>query len=827
MKICKINSTAFLKLKGRFLKQDLFPFLASTMVLMLLVISFLGGHAQHPVHAYLDDPGLVPRERFVDFKKLVLEVAFEPKKGLVKGTVTHTFSPLRNELKTLLLDGPKIRVKEATLNGQKTEVKTVGDQLEFTFSSPLNLDKEYTLKITYEANPSKGIYFIGWNDPNNLSRKQIWTQGQGIDNRHWIPMFDGQSDKVITETRVTMENGYTVLSNGVRSKPKDNKDGTHTWNFRMEHPHANYLLMLGIGKYEIKETKSERGTPMYSYYYPEWKDRVEPTYRHSEAMMDWFEKEIGVNYPWGSYSQIPVQDFMYGAMENTTATLFGDFFMVDERSWHDRNYVAVNAHELAHQWFGDFVTARSSAHHWLQESFATYYNTLYEQVAFGADHYSWKRRDAVKQALQATKKDLRPIAHSQAGTIRHYPKGAHVLHMLRYVVGDDAYRRSIKHYLEQHPYGSVDSEDLLIAFYETTGQALDWFWEEWVYHGGEPHYKLEFSEIQQEGKSISQFQVEQVHPQSELVGLFDMPIYFEVHYADGSKDRQKVQINEVFETVHIPNPSGKKVAYALFDPNSEVMKKVSFSKPTAMLLKQARNAANMIDRYDAIVALRTVPMAEKSELYQAIWATDEFHEILGEIVYQSLKGPEALWAVTAAMEHKNVQVQKHLVTHLDVIDPKWLPVLEPVLQNPSYITVAMGLEKLCIAFPDQSARFLEATKTIRGTRGSNVRLKWLEMALTFQATPELQAELIGYVSNSYEFLTRTGAAETCKRLNLFNETLLENLSSAVESNNGRLRRPCQGVLRHFYSLPEHRTTIQAFHRSREWEPSIQHFWNRL
>ena len=144
---------------------------------------------------------------------------------------------------------------------------------------------------------------------------------------------------------------------------------------------------------------------MHLWYYPAWKSRVESTYQHSEEMMDFLENEIGVPFGCESYSQIPVQDYMFGAMENTTATLFGDYLFVDERSFLDRNYIAVNAHDLIHQWFGDLVTARSNAHHWLHESFATYYNQLFEKEVFGQDHFDWARRDATIKSLEESLKN--------------------------------------------------------------------------------------------------------------------------------------------------------------------------------------------------------------------------------------------------------------------------------------------------------------------------------------------------------------------------------------------------------------------------------------
>ena len=213
--------------------------------------------------------------------------------------------------------------------------------------------------------------------PTGRSRKQIWTQGQGVDNRHWIPCYDEQNDKLTTETIITFNSDYRVLSNGVLSNEHRNADGTTTWHYAMSHPHSVYLVMLAIGKYSVEERQSRRGVPVKLWYYPEYPDRVEPTYRYSTEAVDFLERETGIPYPWESYAQIPVQDFLYGGMENTTATVFADFFLVDRRAFLDRNYIGVNVHELTHQWFGDYITGRSGRQSWLQESFATFYAKLF------------------------------------------------------------------------------------------------------------------------------------------------------------------------------------------------------------------------------------------------------------------------------------------------------------------------------------------------------------------------------------------------------------------------------------------------------------------
>ncbi|HXC05934.1 MAG TPA: M1 family metallopeptidase, partial [Bacteroidia bacterium] len=475
-------------------------------------------------------------------------------------------------------------------------------------------------------------------------------------------MYDEMNDKMTTELLVTFQKDYQVISNGTRISVTDNSDQTRTWHYRMQHPHSPYLIMLAIGKYEIKETHSASGVPMHLYYYPEWKDRVEATYRYSEAMVDFFEKETGVKYAWESYSQIPVQDYMFGAMENTTATVYGDFSFVDARSYLDRPYVGTNAHELAHQWFGDLVTARSDAHHWLQESFATYYNELFEKEVFGADYFDWARRDANTKSLEESLKNNFPIAHSEAGNVRHYPKGAFVLNMLKYVCGGrEAYNRAITYYLEKHKYGNVDSHDLLLAFEETLGYSLDWFWDEWVLKGGEPDYRISFRETE----GVSEFTVVQAQeltettglplcagdppanavksasfiserPASEYrpAGLFRMPVVFEVCYEDGSRDSKQVWIEKQTELVSIPNPGKKKIAYVLFDPNNEVLKSVKFPKPWEMLRMQALKSEHMLDRYDAVMAMKAIPVEKKRALLLQVFGQEKFHAIKSEIIAQ-------------------------------------------------------------------------------------------------------------------------------------------------------------------------------------------------
>ena len=811
------------------------------LLLLTGTLLLASAFSQVRTRSYIVDPALAPREHNVDFQHMRLDVSFEPSKGLVKGKVTHIFKPLQPKVDSIFLDGPGITIKEVSVNGKTAKFRTVPQGV-IVYTPSLAWETRDSMTLVYEATPRAGLYFVGWNDPNGISRKQIWTQGQGIDNRHWIPMYDEMNDKMTTETIVRFDKEYKVLSNGAKLREKDNKDGTVTWHYKMKNPHAPYLVMLAIGKYDIKESRSASGVPMRMYYYPEWKERVEPTYRYSEEIMNWFEKEIGVPYPWESYSQVPVQEFMYGAMENTTATIFGDFFLVDERSYNDRNYVGVNAHELAHQWFGDCITARSSAHHWLQESFATYYNQMYEREVFGQDYSDWTRRLANINALEESKKNKLGVGHSEGGTVRHYPKGAYVLNMLKYVAGGrEPYNKAIKHYLEKHKYGNVDSKDLLVAFHETLGYSLDWFWEEWVYRGGEPSFKVGFSQ----GGDAATFTVEQVHETSPVVGLpesganssashdpfvpqqsseyqpaglFRMPVWFEVHYTDGTSERKMVWIKDQHHTVSIP-VTGKKIDYVLFDPNSEVMKEVSFDKPFEMLRSQALRAKHMLDRYDALAAMRAIPLARKRETLLQAYAKETFHATKGEIVAQLLgdTDPKSRDVVKAAISDKDPQVHKAVVASIKTIPADLAAEFEKLLQSPSYEVVASALEKLSTDHPANTVRYLEATKGVTGTVGRNVEIKWLEVSASLTGERKHVDQLIAYSSGSYEFRTRVNAMNALKRLGHFDSKFLDNIVEAMLSANGRLSGPAGDVIRYYYEQNAYRKIIDEHLASRRFE----------
>lgn len=800
------------------------------LLFLFSILFILNTNAQINTVCHIQDPLSTPREHNVDFQKMRLEVAFEPKLGLVKGKVTHFFTPLRDAVDSIFLDGPGIRVSKATLNGTDVKFKSNDQGIVVYPNKNLTWNENDSLTLTYEANPKKGIYFIGWNDPKNLSRKQIWTQGQQYDNRYWFPAHDLANDKLITEVIVTFDSEYKVLSNGDKINEIKNADNTTTWHYRITNPHASYLLMLGIGKYEIEKQFSTSGVPMNLYYYPDCKDRVEPTYRFSKKIFDYLENEIGFPYPWKSYAQIPVQDFMYGAMENTTATVFGDFYHVDYRSYNDGYYVAVNAHELAHQWFGDLVTGRTTTHHWLQESFATHYNIITERECFGQNHFDWARRKAADAAIATT--DKKPLASSEAATAIHYQKGSQVLEMLKYVIGREAYNRGIRRYLTDHAYKNVDSEDLLNAFQDELGMSLDWFWEEWIYRGGEPTYKVEYKDLKtNDNKRFTEFLVQQVHQTNDINGLFKMPILFEVHYKDGSVDQTTAWIEKQTHRVIVPNSGNKTIDYVLFDPNSNVIKTVQFYKSLEELKNQAIKAKNMIDRYDAVVALRGTSFQNKIELFEKIMQSNDFYVIKAEIINQIIENTDerSLALIKAGLTNSDIRLRKEVVVSTKTIHPSLEPTYRSLLTDSSYYQIGNVIEKLYQNFPANASTYMEITKDIHGTNGKNVRIKWLRMAYNHTGKQEYINELVDYVSVSYEFMTRINAITVLRKLNYFDEALLNNLIDAAQKGNARLSAPAKEAITYYYAQDKNKelikTTIEKLNVDKQTKDSLKKLLN--
>ena len=409
--------------------------------------------------------------QFVDFKSVNGQLKLNANEKTVSGIVDYQFEVLKS-IDTIKLDAKNMEFSKVQIDHKDVIYINTGKELQILYHFQKG---ENHLTFEYAVKPKQALYFV---DIEN-SEVQIWTQGQGRYTSNWFPSFDDVNEKVIFNLGIAYDAAYQVVSNGVLKEKKPEGNLTH-WQYEMEKPMSSYLLMLAIGKYDKKELKAKSKIPLE--YYLENKDtsRFEPTYRYSTRIFDFLEKEIGVKYPWEIYRQIPVRDFLYAGMENTTTTLFATRYVVDSIGFEDRNYTNVDAHELAHHWFGDLITAESSTHHWLQEGFATYYAALAEREIYGDDYFYSKLYDTAQQIKFASRTDAIPVLNAKASSLTFYEKGAWALFVLHESIGDKAFKKAIKSYLKKYAYQNVNTQNFFDEIKKVSNFDLDKFQKTWL-----------------------------------------------------------------------------------------------------------------------------------------------------------------------------------------------------------------------------------------------------------------------------------------------------------------------------------------------------------
>ncbi len=396
----------------------------------------------------------------VDFIECNAGLILNEEEKTISGEVKYNFKVL-NELDTISIDAIAMEFFEVKVNDKKVKFKNTGKALQLFegFKKGKN-----SLYFSYSAKPKQALYFTGdFNDETDPSTSsgQIWTQGQGKNTSHWLPSFDDVNEKVIFNLSIFFNSKYKSISNGILKSVDFYPPHFFNWKYKMEKPMSSYLLMLAIGDFVKQTEKTASGTELEFYLDRKDSLKFEPTYRHSKQIFEFLENEIGIPYPWEVYRQVPVRDFLYAGMENTTATIFSQEFVVDSIGYNDKNYLNVNAHELAHQWFGDLVTATESKHHWLQEGFATYYALLAEQSIFGDNHFYYQLWEMAAQLERAKNTDTEPILSEKASSLTFYKKGAWALHVLRSDIGAENFRKAVKNYLEKYAYKNVNTDEFL------------------------------------------------------------------------------------------------------------------------------------------------------------------------------------------------------------------------------------------------------------------------------------------------------------------------------------------------------------------------------
>lgn len=410
--------------------------------------------------------GNAQQTHLVDFLLVKAEVIPNAIEESIKGTVSYQFKILQ-KTDSVYLDAIDMKVFDVV----SKQIDVSSSEKKVWLKGNFRKDKIYDVTFSYTATPKQTLYFTG---------NQIWTQGQGKYTSHWLPSIDDMNDKLEFDLTIAASKNKAVIANG-KFLNQNQKDSLAYWHFDMKQPMASYLAAFAIGDFGKKSINSQSGISIELYYKPEDANKVEPTYRYTKQIFDFLETEIGVPYPWQNYKQVPVRDFLYAGMENTTATIFSEAFVVDSIGFADRNYVNVNAHELAHQWFGDLVTETNGTHHWLQEGFATYFAQLAEREVFGNDYYYWKLYNSAEQLkeLSDSGKGER-LLNPQASSLTFYEKGAWALTILRKKIGDQAFKTAIKNYLNTYQFKNVSTDDFLSEVKKVTDVDISSWEADWL-----------------------------------------------------------------------------------------------------------------------------------------------------------------------------------------------------------------------------------------------------------------------------------------------------------------------------------------------------------
>ena len=408
--------------------------------------------------------------RKVDFIQCNATIFPKAENKTVSGKISYTFK-LKSAIDTIRIDAKNMNFSEVFINGEKVNFKNNKKEL-LLFEGYKNGNNKVV--FNYECKPKQAFYFVGEKDS-----LQVWTQGQGKYTSHWLPSFDDVNEKVVFNLNISFNKDFEVLSNGKLIHSSISSD-YRVWNYQMQKPMSFYLLMIAIGKFVKQENKSKSGISLEFYLDKNDADKFEPTYRYSKQIFDFFEKKIGVKYPWEIYRQVPVRDFLYAGMENTTSTIFAQDFVVDSIGYNDKNYVWVNAHELAHQWFGNLITAKSPKHHWLQEGFAKYYEMLAEKEVFGDDYFYFKLYKNANAIKNAAKKDTIPVLNEKASSLSFYEKGAWALHFIKESIGEEKFDKAIKNYIKKYKFKNVETDNFLAEIKKVSNFDTENFKKKWL-----------------------------------------------------------------------------------------------------------------------------------------------------------------------------------------------------------------------------------------------------------------------------------------------------------------------------------------------------------
>ena len=523
------------------------------------------------------------------------------------GKSVSTLAALREGISEIILhSGPSLTINSVKVGGKVAPYRIVGKEM-FITTGLLQKGKQFQVELTYTSKDSRGTGFGsgggGWHwispRPDNATRVGFWTQGETQYNCEWAPTWDYPNDLATSETRTTVQADWSVIGNGVLVSERS-QGGKKTFHWKMNQPHATYLLAVYGGPFDIKKDSWE-GVDLW-YVVPKGSGYlIDDSFGDTKDMLSFFSKRFGVKYPWPKYAQAAMYDFG-GGMENVSATILGEGSLTEARDGF-RNMSSLNAHELGHQWFGDLVTCMHWGDTWLNESFATYLQILYFGHAQGKASYDWEIEDAMQSYLAESRRYKRPLTTKLYGNpdqlfdSHSYPKGAVVLHTLNRLIGEEAFFQSLNYYLTKWRHTPVESAQLRRAFAEGSGINAEPFWSQWIEAPGHP--VIDYSWVHEGGKV--KLTVKQLQNTADGTPIYDIPTKAWISVG-GRQVTVPVRLSKAEETFELD--ASTKPDAVLLDPDHDFLRetpKLNWAQEELMPI--FRYAPNSADRQQAMTRL--------------------------------------------------------------------------------------------------------------------------------------------------------------------------------------------------------------------------------
>jgi aminopeptidase N len=554
-------------------------------------------------------------ERINNLVHTRLEARFDYSRSQLNGKAWLQLRPHFYPTDSLELDAKGMEIRQVAISsgGKNTPLKYTYDGmvLNVKLNRPYRHTETYTIYIDYTAKPdeykgrgsaaitdAKGLYFINPKGEDKSKPTQIWTQGETEATSVWVPTIDRPNQRTTQEFFLTVPAKYVTLSNGKLMSQKPNSDGTRTDYWKMDQPHAPYLFFIGVGDYAIIKDQY-KGKEVSYYVEKEYAPVARRIFGGTPEMMAYFSHITGVDYPWVKYAQIVGRDYVSGAMENTTATLHQESAQQDARELTDGNqWEGTIAHELFHQWFGDYVTTESWSNLTLNESFANYSEYLWDEYKYGKDKADQTHFSAMQGYLTGnnTKKDLVRFYYNDKEDMFDavsYNKGGRILHMLRNFVGDSAFFRSLNAYLTANRFKAAEAHQLRLAFEEVTGKDLNWFFNQWYFGAGHPRLNITY------GYNESTRQATIVVEQLQTDKLFRLPVKVDV-WTGNQRASHSIWVENKIDTFYFP--ATQKPSLINFDADKILLAQKTENKTLEEYAFQQQNARNYLDRREAIDA---------------------------------------------------------------------------------------------------------------------------------------------------------------------------------------------------------------------------------